>query len=269
MLSGDQNPLDLDRPLDTVLVHLVAHRHLRLPIRTQIRQDVRLAHLGEPLGQLVGKHDRQRHQLLGLPARVAEHHPLITRTHLIDRVEITMLHLKRLINTPRNVRRLLIERHDHTARLRVEAVLGPRIADPSDRLTDKPRNIHIRLSRDLTRNDHKARRNQRLTSHTATRIVSQDSIENSIRNLVGDLVGMPLRNGLRRETEGTCGHRGGKDTRQETPRNTENRARSPSALPCTKNERSGSRFARTSSGSGWLARPAIVSTSGSTSSRFT
>ena len=37
MLGRHEHPLDLDRPLDPVLVDLVAHGHLRLAVRAQIR----------------------------------------------------------------------------------------------------------------------------------------------------------------------------------------------------------------------------------------
>ena len=59
------------------LVDLVAHRHLRLPVRPQVRQHVGLPHLRQPLRDAVREHDRQRHQLARLVRRVAEHHSLV------------------------------------------------------------------------------------------------------------------------------------------------------------------------------------------------
>ena len=38
---------------------LVAHRHLGLAVRTQVRHDVAAADLGEPVGELVRERDRQ------------------------------------------------------------------------------------------------------------------------------------------------------------------------------------------------------------------
>ena len=72
-----EHALDRDRALRAVAVDLVADRHLRLAVGPQVRQHVRLAHLGEPLGDAVRQHDRQRHQLARLVRRVAEHHPLV------------------------------------------------------------------------------------------------------------------------------------------------------------------------------------------------
>ena len=46
VLGRDQDPLDLDRPLVPALVDLVADRHLRLAVRAEVREHVRLAHFG-------------------------------------------------------------------------------------------------------------------------------------------------------------------------------------------------------------------------------
>ena len=53
VLRRDQDALDLDRPLAAVLVDLVAHRDLRLPVRSEVREHVGLADLGEPLADPV------------------------------------------------------------------------------------------------------------------------------------------------------------------------------------------------------------------------
>ena len=59
------------------LAVLVVERDLGLPVRTEVREDACLAHLGEAMGEPVGEPDRQRHEVVGLVARVAEHHPLV------------------------------------------------------------------------------------------------------------------------------------------------------------------------------------------------
>ena len=164
MLSRDQQLLDRDRPpID------IPHRHLRLPVRPQIRNDLRLANIRQPLRELMRQRDRQRHQLLGLIRRVPEHHPLITRTRDIERIIITRIgpRLIRLIDALRDIRRLLIDRVDHRARLVIKPELRVRIADPLDRRTRDLLNIHIRLRRDLTRDHHQPRVHQRLTRHPA------------------------------------------------------------------------------------------------------
>jgi hypothetical protein len=56
---------------------VVVERHLGLAVGAQVGHDVGLAHLGEALGHAMSEPDRDRHQILGLVARVAEHHPLV------------------------------------------------------------------------------------------------------------------------------------------------------------------------------------------------
>ena len=157
MLRRDQHALDLDRALVAVLVDLVAHRHLRLAVRSQIRQDVGLANLREPVRDAMRQLDRQRHQLRGLVRRVAEHHPLVAGADLVDRVVVAVLHLERLVDALRDVGRLLVERHDDAAGVGVEPVLGPRVADVGHRLADEPRDVDVRRRRDLAGDDDEAR----------------------------------------------------------------------------------------------------------------
>ena len=117
--------------LAPVCVDLVADRHLRLAVRPQIRQHVRLAHFGEPLRDAVREHDRQRHQLARLVRRVAEHHSLVARADPVERIVVagSCCSSYARVDALRDVGRLLVERDDHAARLGVEPVLGARVAD--------------------------------------------------------------------------------------------------------------------------------------------
>ncbi len=56
---------------------VIFHGDLTLAVGPQVVHQPLLAHGGQPLGQLVGQRDGQRHKLLCLPAGVAEHHPLV------------------------------------------------------------------------------------------------------------------------------------------------------------------------------------------------
>ena len=146
------------------VVDLVADRHLRLPVRPQVRELARLAHLGEPLADLVREHDRKGHQLLRLVRRVAEHHSLVARADAIERIVVArvVLHLVRGVDALRDVRRLLVDRDDDAARRRVEAPLGVRVADLRDALADELRDVDVDLGRDLAGDDDEAGRDQRL-----------------------------------------------------------------------------------------------------------
>ena len=100
VLRRDEHAHDLDGPLPSVLVDLVADRHLRLPVRPQVREDLGLPHLREPFCDLVREHDRERHQLLGLGAGVAEHHPLVAGADLVERVGVAVLRSRRRCPRP-------------------------------------------------------------------------------------------------------------------------------------------------------------------------
>ena len=169
VLRGDEDALDLDRPLHAVVVDLVADRDLRLAVRAQVRQIARLAHLGEPLADLVREHDRERHQLRRLVRRVPEHHSLVAGAELVQRVVVArvVLHLVRGVDALRDVRRLLVDRDHDTAGGRVEAPLRVRVADVADPLADDAGDVDVGLRRDLARDDDEAGRDQRLARDAA------------------------------------------------------------------------------------------------------
>ena len=184
-----------------VLVDLVAHRHLGLAVGAQVVERAVLAHLGEPAREPVREHDRQRHQLVGLVDRVAEHHPLIARADGVELVDVAVLALEGGVDALGDVGRLLVQRHDHAARLGVEPELGPRVADRTDALTGQPLDVERRRRRDLAGDDDEPGRDQRLARDAAQRILLQDGVEHGVGDLVGDLVRMTLGHRLGRELE--------------------------------------------------------------------
>ena len=193
-----------------MLVDLVTHRHLRLSVRPQVREDPRLAYLREALADLVREHDRQRHQLRRLARRVAEHHSLVARAELVERIVVArvVLHLVRGVHALGDVRRLLVDGDDDTAGRRVEAPLRVRVADLRDPIANDPGDVDVGLRRDLAGDDDEAGRDQRLAGDAAVDVVGQDGIEHRVRDLVGDLVGMTLGDGLRGEEKFARSHGG-------------------------------------------------------------
>ena len=75
------------------------------------------------------------------------------------------------------------------------------VADLGDRLADEPRDVHVGLGRDLAGDDDEAGRDQRLAGDAAVRVVGEDGVEDRVRDLVGDLVRVPLGDRLGREEE--------------------------------------------------------------------
>src|SRR5581483_5602928 len=176
VLRGDEHALDLDRPRAAALVLLVAQRDLRLPVRAQAREDLRLAHLAKPLREPVRKHDRHRHELVRLVDGVAEHHPLVAGALPVERVLVAVLLLVRMVDALRDVGRLLVDGHHHAARVGVEAVLRTRVADLGHLPAHEPRDVDVRLGRDLTGDDDEAGGDERLACDAAVRVGAENRV---------------------------------------------------------------------------------------------
>ncbi len=203
VLRRDQHALDLGGLLAPVLVDLVADRYLRLPVGSEIGKHVRLSYLGEPLRDLVGEHDRQWHQLGRLARRVPEHHPLVAGADPVERIVVAgiVLHLVRLVDALRDVRRLLVDRHDHAAGVGVEAVLGAVVADLADSVPDEARDVDVRLGRDLAGDDDEPGGDEGLARDATCPVVGQHGVEDRVRDLVGHLVRMALGDRFGRKQE--------------------------------------------------------------------
>ena len=153
-----------------------------------------------------------------LVGRVPEHHPLVARADLVERVVVAgvVLYLVGRVDALRDVRRLLVERDDHAARVRVEAVLRAVVADLADLLADEPRDVDVGLGRDLARDDDETGGDERLAGDAPLRVVREDGVEDRVRDLVGHLVGMALGHRLGGEEECALSHVGREGYRTAT-----------------------------------------------------
>src|SRR5437879_12657099 len=98
----------------------ITDRDLDLAVRPEVVEGLVAPHLREVACEPVGQHDRKRHQLRGLVAGKAEHHPGVSRATDVDPLW--------------DVRRLLIDA-DHDAAGRGGcAGLGTRVAGPANGL---------------------------------------------------------------------------------------------------------------------------------------
>ena len=198
VLRGDQDLLDLDRaPV------LIAHRDLRLAVGAQVGQHLGLAHLREALGELVREGDRQRHELLGLVGRVAEHHALISRPGEVELVLVggVVACLVCRVDALSDVGGLLVDRVDDRAGVAVEAVGGVVVADAAHGLARDFLDVDVGVGRDLAGDDDQAGVHERLARDAAVGIVAQHRVEHSVGDLVGDLVGVTLGHRLGGEQE--------------------------------------------------------------------
>ena len=131
------------------------------------------------------EHDRHRHELFGLATGVAEHHALVARAPRVD--------------AQGDIVRLLVDRRKHGAARRVETVCGVRVADRLDRAPGDLLDVDVASRRDLPRDDAKTRRQERFARDASPSVDSENGVEDGIRNLVCDLVRVPLGDRLGRE----------------------------------------------------------------------
>ena len=81
----------------------------------------------------------------------------------------------------------------------VEAVLAAGVADVGDRVAHDLLVVDDGAGGDFTGDKGDTGRHERFTRHATDWILGKNRIEDGIRNLVGDLVGMPLGHRLRRK----------------------------------------------------------------------
>ena len=174
---------------------IVLHGDLGLSIGTEIVHQTLLTHVGETLCHLVGQGDSQRHQLGGLLAGIAEHHALIACA-VVQLSIAGLLGLKRLVHAQCNVAGLLVDVEDHAAGIAVETVLGAVIADVAHHLAGDLGDVHVAGGGDLTHNVDKTGGDGRLAGHAAMGVFFKDGVQHSVADLIADLIGMSLGNGL-------------------------------------------------------------------------
>ena len=131
------------------------------------------------------QHDRQRHQLLGFVASVAEHQALVARAAGV--------------HTHRDIRRLCLDHVQHAAGLGVEAHLGVGKADVGDDFARQLGHVQHRLGGDFARHDADAGGHQRLAGHAARGIAGQHGVQHRVGNLVRHLVRVAFGHRLGRE----------------------------------------------------------------------
>jgi hypothetical protein len=152
--------------------------HLALAVRAQVGERVLVADLGQPPREMVRDLDRHGHELGGLVAGETEHHPLIARAPGI--------------HAAGDIGRLLIDGDDHPAGGIVESVIRVGIARRLDGVPDDASHVDVGVGGDLPDDQGQAGRHRRLAGHAPERVLGQDSVQNGVRDLVRDLVGMPL-----------------------------------------------------------------------------
>ncbi len=173
----------------------VLHRHLGLAVRPQVGQNPLLAALGQAQAEVMGQHYGERHQLRRLRAGEAHHDPLVAGT---------------LVGADGGcyLRRLLLDGDDDPAAIAVEPVLGLGVADVADDLAGYAGVVHVVMGGYLAQDDHQAGGGGDLAGHVGLGIAGQDLVQDGVRYLVAQLVGVPLGDRLRGHVQGGRAHEG-------------------------------------------------------------
>mmetsp|Transcript_2880 Transcript_2880/g.9377 ORF Transcript_2880/g.9377 Transcript_2880/m.9377 type:complete len:508 (+) Transcript_2880:268-1791(+) len=202
VLRGDEHGVDALRTHGAAFV-LVLDRDLRLAVGADPRAGAVLAHLREPVPDRVREHERHRHELalvlfvrLGLVGGVAEHDALVAGADLF---ELLRAHP---VDALADLRGLVVELDEDAAVVAVEADSLGREPDVVAHLADDGFVVNLGLGRDLAEDHHHAGFRRRLASHLGVGVLREARVEDAIGDLVRELVGVTLVDGLGGEEEG-------------------------------------------------------------------
>ena len=203
VLGRDDNRVDADGHDGTVVV-LVLDRHLRLRVGPQPGQGTVAAGGRHGRVELVGKHEGEGEELGRLVRGIAKHDALVAGAETLERLLV--------VEALGDVGRLLLDGHEEVARLVVEALGRVVVANVLDGVTDNLLVVELGLRRDFAKDHDHARLGGRLAGHLGQGVLGQAGVEDGIRDLVGNLVGVTLTDGLGGEDEAALGEGGAVDT---------------------------------------------------------
>jgi hypothetical protein len=194
VLGGDNDGVNTERNDGTVVV-CVLDGDLGLGVGPEPRKGAVVAGIGHGLVKLVGKLDGERQVLGGLVGGVSEHDTLVTGTKLLESLLV--------VKTLSNIGALLLNGNEDVASLVVEALLGRVVANVLDGVTDDLLVVDLGLGGDLAEDHDHAGLGGSLASDLGERVLLEAGIEDGVGDLVSDLVGVALANGLGSETAGS------------------------------------------------------------------
>lgn len=187
VLSRDNNGVDALRDNGTVVV-LVLNGDLGLGVGSEPGQRTVAASSGHGSVQLVGEEESEGEELGCLVSGITEHDTLVTSTELLESLLV--------VKTLSDIGRLLLNGDEQVAGLVVKTLGRVIIADVLDGVTDDLLVVELGLGGDLTEDHDHTGLGGSLASNLGEGILPEASIEDSVGNLISDLVGVALTDGL-------------------------------------------------------------------------
>lgn len=193
VLGRDDDGVNAERDDGTVVV-CVLDSDLGLGVGPEPGERAVVAGISHGLVELVGELDGEGKVLGGLVGGVAEHDTLVTGTKLLESLLV--------VKTLSNIGALLLNGNEDVASLVVEALLGRVVTDVLDGVTDDLLVVDLGLGGDLTEDHDHAGLGGSLASDLGEGVLLEAGIEDGVGDLVSDLVGVTLADGLGCETGG-------------------------------------------------------------------
>lgn len=187
VLSRDDDSVDAERDDGTVVV-LVLNGNLGLGVGTEPGERAIAAGGRHGSVKLVGEEESEGEELGGLVGGITEHDTLITSTEVLEAVI--------QVKTLSDIGGLLLDGDEEVQGLVVEALGGVIVADVLDGLADNLLIVELGLGGDLAEDHDHAGLGGSLASDLGEGVLGQAGIEDRVRNLIGDLVGVTLTDGL-------------------------------------------------------------------------
>ena len=190
MLGGNYDSINAYR-----FAVVIFNGHLCFAVRTQIRQHAVFAYFCQAAGKFMRQRYRQRHIFRGFVSSITEHHALVTGAYFVL-VSFAFFGFQRFINAHSNIGRLFVNRNQYAAGIAVKAIFCTVITNVDYGFACNFRNINIAVCGNFANYMNLPCCHNGFTGNAAMRVFSQNGIQHSIGNLVGNFIGMPFRNRL-------------------------------------------------------------------------
>lgn len=187
VLSGDNDSVDT-LGNDSAVIVAVLDGDLGLGVGSEPGERAVTAGSRHGSVKLVGEEESEGEELRGLVSGITEHDTLVTSTELLEGLIV--------VKTLGDIGRLLLNGDEQVAGLVVETLGRVIIADALDSLTDDLLVVELGLGGNLTENHDHTGLGGSLASNLGEGILSQAGIKDSIGDLISDLVGVTLADGL-------------------------------------------------------------------------